>query len=536
MTNIIFPRKEFEKHLKITPEVQEKISLFGTPLESISKEIVEVEVFPNRPDLISLDGFMCSFKNFLGKGNQKKYTIKKPEKNYKVKVDSSVKEIRPYVACAVIKKVNLDDEKLKDIINMQEKLAATLGRNRKKVAIGVYPLDKINFPVNYVAKNPKEIKFKPLGENKEMSAEEILLTHPTGKKYESLLKEHKKYPLFIDSKNEILSMPPIINSETSGKVDVKTKELFIECTGTDKQAAEKTLIIIATSLAESGAQIYQVEILDSTNSITPKLENQKTKISLENVNKLLGLELTENQMQKLLEKMGHTYKKGNVESPPYRTDILHEVDLIEDIAIAYGYDNLKPEVPNISTSGQESKESIVKRKLSEVLTGLGMLEISTYHLVKQDEFENNLELLNSKNDYKYLRSNLLTPMLRILSENKDAEYPQKIFEIGRVFNKDSKKENEIEEKDNLIISISPANATEIKKQLDYLFKMFDIDYKIKEFSKDKLIDGRTCSIILGSKTIGYFGEIHPTTLKNKGIQMPVSVAEISLNEIYDLIN
>lgn len=541
MTNVIFSRKEFEKQVKLTPEIQEKITLFGTPLENVTKDTIEIEIFANRPDLISLDGYLRSFKKFIGKESNSNYNVKKPDNNLKLYVDKSVKEIRPYVSCAVVKKLSFNDEKLKDLINLQEKLSNTLGRNRKKIAIGVYPLDKISFPVKYEARDPKDISFKPLGMEQELNSKDILLMHPTGRKYSPLLNNLKKYPVFIDSKKNILSMPPIINSEVAGKVELNTKELFIECTGYDKNAVEKTLAIIATSLAESGGTIHQIEIIDDVSRHSPNLETQKTKISVNNVNKLLGLNLNENQIQKLLEKMGHSYKKGIVESPCYRTDLLHEVDLIEDIAIAYGYDNLIPEVPNISTAGEESKESIVKRKISEILIGLGILETSTYHLIKQNEVEDNnlkdcLELLDSKNEYKYLRPNLLIPAIRILSENKDSEYPQKIFEIGRVFNKNDQKENGIEEKDNLIISLTPANATEIKKHVDYLFKMLKIDYKIKEIIKPELIDGRTCAIILNNKQIGYFGEVHPKILKENNLSMPLSVAEISLDEIYSIIN
>ena len=374
-----------------------------------------------------------------------------------------------------------------------------------------------------------------------MTAEEILILHPTGKKYENLLKNPKRYPLFIDSNKKIISMPPIINSELTGRVDINTKNLFIECTGTDKNVLEKTLIIIATSLAELNGLIYQVEIIDKEKYNTPKLENQKTKISLENTNKLLGLNLTDNQISQYLARMGHNYKNGIAEIAPWRIDILHEVDLIEDIAIAYGYNNFIPEIPNISTSGEESKESIIKRKISEILVGLEMLEILTYHLIKPEEVENynlkdSLELLDSKSEYKFLRPNLLVPMLRILSENKDTEYPQKLFEIGRVFNKNAQKENGIEEKDNLIISMAPANATEIKRRLDYLFKMLNIEYSIKEISKPQLIEGRTCAIITNNKQIGYFGEVHPNILRKQGIQMPTVIAEISLEEIYNTIN
>ncbi|MCA9485957.1 MAG: phenylalanine--tRNA ligase subunit beta, partial [Nanoarchaeota archaeon] len=152
MTNVTHPRKQLETALgfKITKEIEEKISLFGTPLERISDSEVEVEVFPNRPDLISLHGFARGCKAFLAKKPEApKYKIHKPEKNFQVKISPSVKNIRPYTACAIVKNLSFDDTKIKEIIDLQEKLHSTLGRNRKKVAIGIYPLEKIKLPIKY---------------------------------------------------------------------------------------------------------------------------------------------------------------------------------------------------------------------------------------------------------------------------------------------------------------------------------------------------------------------------------------------------
>ncbi len=541
MTNIIFSRKEFEKHIKLTPEIQEKITLFGTPLESINQESIEIEVFANRPDLTSLYGFIRSFKAFLGKETGlKNYKINKPEKDYKIYIDKSVKDVRPYTACAIIKGLNFNDEEIKDIINMQEKLAITLGRNRKKMAIGIYPLDKIKLPLTYIAKNPSEIKYHPLGSNRELSAKEILLLHPTGKKYEHLLANHSKYPLFIDSNKEILSMPPIVNSEKTGRIDLSTKEVFIECSGTDKRVLEKTLVIICAAMAEMGGKIYQMELIDKEKTITPDFTPQKMKLSIESTNRLLGLSLTETQVSQLLARMGHNYKASVAEIAPWRTDMLHEVDLIEDIAIAYGYNNFIDKIPNISTPGEESKESIFKRKISEALVGLGMLELSSYHLIKLEEKEKYaskeaIELENSKTEYKFLRPNLLIPLLRIIAENKNAEYPQKLFEIGRVFALNNQKETAVGEKDNLIIALTPSNFTECKQHLDYLFSSIQCEYTLKEVSYPNMIDGRTGAIIVNNKTIGYIGEVHPNCLKSAGAKMPLAVAEISLEEIYKLL-
>jgi len=240
MTNVTFPRSEIEKHIKLTKETIEKISLFGTPLESLTSDSLEIEVFPNRPDLISMQGFLRGFKTFLNPPRTPKtYTLKKPLPNYKVKVDPSVKEIRPFTACAIVKDLFFDNQKIKEIIDLQEKLHITIGRNRKKVAIGIYPLEKIKLPIHYKALPPKEIKFQPLESDREMTAQQILTRHPAGKTYAHILENLDKYPIFQDANKQILSMPPIINSKSTGRITSETKEIFVECSGHDLSVLQK---------------------------------------------------------------------------------------------------------------------------------------------------------------------------------------------------------------------------------------------------------------------------------------------------------
>lgn len=545
MTNVTYNRKEFEKTLgqKITKNIEEKISLFGTPLERLDENEIEVEIFPNRPDLIPLQGYIRGFKAFLGKGpGMKKYKVQKPENKYKIKIDQSVKDIRPFTACAIVKGLKLSEEKIKEIIELQEKLHSTIGRNRKKLAIGIYPLEKISLPIKYEAREPKKIKFVPLEETREMDGIQILSRHPTGRDYAHLLEGKERFPVFVDANSQILSMPPIINSHDTGKISLETKDVFIECSGFNQEALNKTLNIIVTTLSEmsSRCQIFQM-ILEYGNKkiTTPNLTPEKMKISLENTNKLLGLKLREKDLEKLLPNMGHSISKGNVSVAPWRTDILHEVDLIEDIAIAYGYDNLTPEKPNVATIGEESEESIIKSQISELLIGLGLIEISSYHLIKKQEAElaklqeEKIELEESKTEYKYLRPNLLIPGLRILSENKDNEYPQEIFEVGTVFSIDKKNKTEtgIREKENLSIILTPGNFTKAKQILEYLSRNLNISYELEESKHPMLIEGRTATIKINNKSIGFIGEIHPETLKKWGLKMPASTIEISLKEI-----
>ena len=544
MANVKFKRAEFEKHIKLTDEVIEKIHLFGIPIESLTEEEIEIEILPNRPDLLPLYGFIRAIKAYLGKEKGlKKYKINKPEKDYKVIIEPEIKDIRPYTVCAIAANLSLNNEKISSLMDLQEKLHTTLGRKRKKAAIGIYPLEKINLPITYTALSPKEIKFVPLESDKEMDGNQILQKHPAGKEYAHLLENYNKYPIFMDSKKQILSMPPIINSNDTGRVTEQTESVFIECSGSDLNTLKKILNIIVTTLADMGAKIYQMELhYGKDKIITPDLTPEKIKISLDNTNSILGLSLKEKDLENLLPKMGYNYNRGRVDIPSWRCDILHEVDIIEDIAIAYGYNNLSQEIPNISTIAEELKENRIKSKIVSLLTNLGLTETSSYHLIKQEEKEKSktdnqkiIELKNSKTEYKFLRPNLLIPALRILTENKDADYPQKLFEIGKVFSLErTQLESGINEKENLIICISPANFTEMRQILDYLTRLLNITYSLKESSIPHLIKGRSASITLNNRTIGYLGDIHPKTLQDWNIKMPAAVIEISLEEIYKL--
>ena len=543
MTKITFPRKQFEKEIgKLDEKMQNKISMFGTPLEKLDNNEVEIEVFPNRPDLLSYHGFKRAFLGFLGKQKGlKSYKINKPEKDYSVMIDNSVRDIRPHTACAIVKGLEFNDDKIKEIVDIQEKLHLTIGRKRKKVAIGIYPLEKIKLPISFKALEPDKIKFIPLEADREMSGLQILQKHPAGREYSHLLAGKAKFPVFTDSNNNILSMPPIINSQLMGKITQETKDVFVECSGFDFPVLSKCLNIIVTILSDMGGKIYQMDLYENsgargTKKITPNLVSDKMKINLQNTNSLLGTSLNEKQLKDLIEKMGYNLNKGFVEIPPWRVDILHEVDLIEDVAIAYGYENFIPEIPNIQgIAGKENEKEIIKRKISEILTGLNILEVSNYHLTsKREQFkkmslpeESIIEVEESKTEYNILRKDLSHYLLKNLSENVDSEYPQRIFEVGKVF-------NSINEEEHLALAITPANFTELRQIIEYLSKMLNIEIKISEPEKfpNYFIDGRTAEIKLENKHLGFLGELHPKVLKNWKIKMPVAIFEINLEEAF----
>lgn len=532
-------------------ELKDRISMLGTDLEKIEGDQIHVEIFPNRPDMLSEQGFARAFSSFIGvKTGLRKYSVHKSK--YKVIIDDSVKNIRPYTVCAVVKNIILDEEKVREIIQIQEKLHVTYGRNRKKVALGIYPLNKITFPVRYKAELPSKIKFRPLGMDQLMTAEQILSEHKMGQQYGHLLQGLSKYPYFIDANQEILSLPPIINSNLTGRVTTENTELFIECSGFDFLVLSRCLNMIVTALNEMGGEIYSVQLEYSSGlKTTPDLEPQPMPFNLEYVNKRIGLNLSSQEAGELLEKMGFGYSAGKVLVPAYRTDILHPVDLVEDIAIAYGYENLKAEIPNFSTAGREDDLEKFLTKIREVMVGLGLLETKNYHLNSAENLNQkmnlNLELiplLNAVGEHNQLRNSLLPSLIKVLSENQHHEYPQKLVEIGRVFSidqeskdKESKIDTGIKESEHLgiVLSHDKTDFTEIRQVLEALFYLLQLPVSVKEIDHPSFIPGRVGEVIISGEKIGIIGEFHPAVLEHWQLKVPTVGAELDLEKVWRLV-
>ena len=526
-------------------ELKEKITMLGTSLDKLDENEIIVEVPANRPDLLDESGLSRALNSFIGaKPGLKQYKINKS--NYKVIIEESVKNVRPYTACAVIKNLKLNNERIKQIIQLQEKLHITFGRNRKKIAIGIYPLENIKFPIRFLALQPEKIKFQPLDESKEMNGNEIIEKHPAGKEYGHLLKNKKFYPVFIDANNNILSMPPIINSELTGRVTEKTKDVFIECSGFDFNILKKCLNIIVTSLSDIGGEIYENELVyKNKKELTPNLEPEEMKININYTNKILGLNLNEDNIKELLEKMGYSYNNKKVLIPAYRTDILHEIDLVEDIGIAYGYNNFEEQIPNIATVGEEDKFYAFKEKIINLLTGLNLIEVKNYNLTSREnlhkkmslEEQNIILLANSlSQDYDILRSWIIPSLLETLSKNKHNEYPQNIFEIGNIFKKGESETNVIEQ-ERLAVALchNKADFTQIKQIFESLLLSLNLKYEIKEVEHNSFISGRVGRISVNDKKIAYIGEIHPSVLENWNLEIPISVLELNLTELFKSI-
>mgnify|MGYP002387894567 CR=1 FL=1 len=238
--------------------LRERIPMLGVDMECLDRDKATIEIFPNRPDMLSVEGFARALGNFLGINKSvKQYTVN--ETKGEIFVDASVRKSRPFISSAIVKNLNITDARLKSLMNIQEKLHITHGRNRKKVAIGIHNLDVIKFPVIYKGVRPKDYKFIPLNFEISMDLDEILRKHPKGIDYGKIMNNFDRLPLIVDADNDVISMPPIINADRTSVTEA-TKNLFVEVTGTNEYAVEKALAIIVCSLADMGGEIYNVHM------------------------------------------------------------------------------------------------------------------------------------------------------------------------------------------------------------------------------------------------------------------------------------
>jgi len=541
MPTIKISKKVIEEKIKkklSLEELKDRISMLGTDLDGLDGDEITVEVFPNRPDMLSEQGFARALASFVkSKTGLRKYKVKSSGSH--TKVEKTLKAW-PYVVTFITKGLKFDDERIKEIIQVQEKLHTTLLRKRKKGGIGIYPLDKIQLPITFTTRKAEDIKFRPLEHPQEINGKEILQRHPTGKAFGHIIENEEEFPIFLDANQQIMSMPPIINSHDVGKIDEETKDIFVECTGTDLNILTQVINILASTFAEMGGEVLSMDIIYKDKKLTiPDLNPIKLKLNPEYVNKKLGLELKESEIRNLLEQMGHDYRNKTVLVPAYRTDIINEVDLVEDIAIAYGYENFIPEIPNITTTGIENKFETFKRRISYTLTGFGYLETKSYNLtspeIQNKKMSTELKLVEVENpnthEYSVLRTWITPSLLQILSENRHNEYPQNIFEIGNCF-----KENEEFTRLALLTCHKDANYTEIKQIIESLLNLLGLEYKLEEVEHPSFIPGRVARISIKDKNIAYIGELHPLVLDSFELEMPASCLELNLTELFNIIN
>ena len=520
-------------------EICRWIPYLGLDLEDVGEEEVKIEYNPNRPDLGIVTGIVKAFKGITGREmGLIHYKVEKGD--YRLIVDEKVKEARPYVLSAVVKDIPMDEETLVDIINLQEDLHETIGRRRRKVSIGIHNLDVVKFPVHYLAM-PGETSFIPLDEEREMSLTEILTELEKGREYSHILEGKKLYPIIADDRGEILSFPPIINSEYT-RVGPETRNLFLDITGTDLKAIDNVCRVLVTSLADLGGKIWSVRVEAPHYQVeSPDLAVKEMKVDPGDVRRLLGLDLSLNEMIQCLRACrfdaGREGENLIVSIPPYRVDIMHPVDIVEEVAIGYGYWRIEPVLPEIFLVGEKDEAREFASMVSQVMMGAGYLETVNFTLTSiESQFlkmglkpEGFIRVKNPKSlGYEILRVWIIPSLLEVCHVSKKETYPQQIFEVGKIVYR--RGEGWVEETHLGAVKIGvDAGYSDVKSLLDALCEALEVKAVIESMDHPSFIPGRVGRIVLDGVEGGLIGELHPQVLENFQLENPVACLELNID-------
>lgn len=526
-------------------ELIDTLPMMSSDIEDFDDEEIKVEFFPNRPDNLSVEGVARSFKGFIGQEvGFPDYKVE--ESGEYVTVDEEVAAIRPYIGFAKIDNVDFSGDKLKYIMDFQENLHWVIGRDRKKVAIGIHNADVVNGPFKYIA-TPKDANaFVPLEKDSEMTPDEILTEHDKGKDYAHLIEDFDKYPLILDKDDNVLSMPPIINGELT-KIKEDTHNIIVDVTGTDEKAVNQSLNIICSSFAEVGGQIKSMEVkYEDKTIVTPDLTPQEMNVHVDTANELIGgINLTAEDIKELLLKTrfdAEIISENEVKAiiPSYRVDILHEVDIVENIAVQYHINDVVAKLPDINTVAYENNWFKAESTIREVMIAMGFQEVMSLMLTNE---EAHYEKMNQEEkphvqvarpitiDRTMIRTSLINSLMEFLEDNKHEDLPQKIFEIGDVLYLDETKENKTVSSKKLaaVVCHSSANFTEIKSIVSSVLSNLGYTMEIKDSENKIFIEGRAADVVgeaQKGRVEGFFGEISPEVITNFTLDYPVIAFEI----------
>ncbi|NWG10209.1 phenylalanine--tRNA ligase subunit beta [Candidatus Bathyarchaeota archaeon] len=537
--------RDMEKLNDILALVKGEAKLFDEKEGLMSVEIKDT----NRPDVWNIEGLARALRGFLDiEKGLRHYVAGKPI--IEVHVDHRLRNIRPYIGCSIVKDVKLLDTTIRGLMHLQDKLDQTYGRNRQRTSIGLYDCSLITPPLSYAVAKPTEISFVPLGFREKMNLKEILKKHPKGQEYGHIVSGHSVYPILLDSKKNVLSFPPVINSDDLGKITEATKHVLVEVTGTVHETVLNTLTMVTLSLIDRGGKAYSATIHylhENLDVATPKLDSRLMDLDVEYVNRMIGLRLSPKQIAELLAEAGFGVKKIadaklSVQIPCYRIDVMHSVDLVEDIAIAYGYNKIKPLWRKLPTTGGTKPEQTLLDIARELMVGLGFQEVLTYTLTNPENLftkmnckkERIVEVANPKvQTLTCLRNWLLPSLIEFLGNNLSVEYPQRVFELGTVTLLDEKGETKTRDENRLAAVISHANASfsEIKSALDAFFLNMGLEWRIEETAHPSFIDGRAGTAIVKGTNVGIVGEINPKVLIMWKLENPTAAFELNMQKI-----
>ncbi len=518
---------------------REFFDIVGIEIKREDVDSWDLELYPDRPDLYSIFGLSRALKIFYHK-DKKNYRVL--DSDVELYADESVSGVRPYIGASLVKNLNLDSKIIEYIIDMQEKLHLSLGRDRKKIAIGLHDFDKVKAPFTYKAVQGNGISFVPLGMESKLTPEEILKVHPKGMEYAHLLSGSSLYPVIVDRENNVLSFPPIING-TLTEINEKTKNIFIDVTGNDLFTVLNTLNIITTNLIDLGGIAYRVKVDYGKFSLyLPDLGEEKYYISQKTVHDVLGEKIPVNKIHDSLLSMGYSVRKSgdgfSVGVPPYRIDIMHQVDIVEDGIKAYGYGNISLSLPQKFSMGKEVEVERIKTRIRKIMVGMGYIEVMnlTFTSPERNFHKFGIETKITPRienpvveDQTIFRTWIFPMLMETLENNRHRSLPQKIFEVGKVY-RDFETVHL-----GAVSEESDSSFTKVKGTVGRIFSSLGLKFSEEESNFPFLINGRQAWILLEGKYAGFYGEVHPGIIEKFNLGNPVTMLEIYLDIPYPQI-
>ncbi|MEY3297486.1 MAG: hypothetical protein RLZZ597_746 [Cyanobacteriota bacterium] len=540
MPTVTFPRPYLQR-LTETPLSQLEHQAFDYGLEvTLRGQDLEVEVTAERPDLLAAEGFIRAMTIYHGQPRSVPESL--AASGYTVTVDPSVLGLRPHLAALVVRQAHLQDGGLEVLMQFQEKVTQTFGRQRKKIAIGVYDLDRMVGNLTYTAQAKTNLTFVPLGETTPITATDLLAHHPAGQLYGSTLPPGDKVPVLHDAQGQVLSLPPIINAAGVGEITAETRNLFIDVTGILAKTVQETANILAHNFLDTGAEVQTVTVITPTgHHHTPSLNRRPVPFSARFLNEIMGSAIPKAKLGQVLSRMDLMVSGTHeVYVPTYRTDILSQVDIAGDLMVALGMDGFQAEPLSVKFHlGQADELRQFVFRVGDISQRLGLMEVKGHVLTDPallTQFSGQyLQTSNAKSrTHSATRTTLQVGLLEILSRNINAPKPINLYETGEILHLTTAGQSTESQSWAFASLDARASFSTAKAYLQTLLRALGVDYRLTEGHSPYYIGGRSAQVLVAGEAIGEFGEVHPSLLNQFSFPEPIAMGEINLSQLYHL--
>jgi phenylalanyl-tRNA synthetase beta chain len=521
------------------------------------------ELEADRLDRLSVEGVARSLRYQYGT-DRGVYLPDVNDPTWTIEVEDVPAE-RPYVTGAVVRGLDLDEAALESIIQLQEKLHATMGRKRRKGAIGVHDLTMLKGAsagvdgeqsIRYTGIAPDADRFVPLDADGELTPAEVLTEHPTGETYAPLVEGYERYPAIYDEIG-LFSFPPVINGRRT-EVTTGSRELFVEMTGTDQWTIDRMLNVVCYALDARGGQVEAVEVAYPDGTVRrPDLAVDEKTVTHDRVESTLGVDFDPEEVVDLLERSGLDAEPTETANgvayevgvPPYRVDVLHPADVVDDVGRAYGFNELDPRYPDVSTIGTRHERARLEEAVRTTLAGLGFEDLLNFHLLgRADNFDRMrispetdgvgggraATITNPYSEaYEIVRTWASPSVLMVLENNTHRQYPQRLAEVGFAARLDERENTGVAERRTVAAAIAESGASyeDARATLQALARAFEVELETPPTEHPSFIDGRTAAVVLGDDRVGVVGEYHPEVIVEHDLEVPVVGFEFRLDAL-----